>query len=236
MLKLIVANLKSNKTQEEMQSWTTDLLTHLQKSTFPNDSLSLIIAPTFPALPVLDYRLQQDKHAFIQLATQDISPFPAGSYTGAVSTRNLEGLHVTHTIVGHSERRRYFHETHIDVANKVREALAAKITPILCLREEDILDQAAVLESDERKQCIVAFEPQDHIGTGIPDTLEDILKIKEVMTASFGSVPYLYGGSIDAMTDKELLQHPDIDGFLVGSASLTIDSLFSMIDRILLTS
>lgn len=176
--------------------------------------------------------LDKEKHPNTSLALQDISPFPAGAYTGALGTKNVEGYNISHVVVGHSERRKYFHETNQEIANKVREALSASITPIVCVSKDTLLAQANSIEEGDRKRVIVAFEPIDHIGTGIADTLEDILKVKTLVKEAFGSVPFIYGGSVDSHTSSELLKHPDIDGFLVGTASLNAREFIKLLQII----
>ncbi len=175
---------------------------------------SFIAALPYPFLALVP------KDRKFELAIQDISPFPAGAYTGAVTARNLDGFGVQYAIVGHSERRRYFYETNQDVANKVTMCVEAGITPIVCVTRDEVEAQANSIADAERKKCIVVFEPVEHIGTGTTDTLEHILKIRARVRTAFGDVPFLYGGSVDTKSDTELLLHKGIDGFLVGSASL----------------
>jgi triosephosphate isomerase (TIM) len=224
MKKIVIANFKSNKTREEYEHWADEF----EKKSLPQN-VQVILAPPTVDLMFFANRFTNTEHA---LAVQDISPFPAGAYTGAISALNLEGFGVRYAIVGHSERRRYFHETIQDVANKAREALTAKIIPIVCVRKEDINGQANALDEDVRKKVIVAFEPVDHIGTGAADTLENILETKKMVKTAFGDVPYIYGGSVDATTDPALLKSSEIDGFLVGSASLSVERFYSLLQLV----
>lgn len=225
--KIIIANFKSNKTREEYEVWLETF--EKQAHTIPSTT-KVVLAPPAVDLMFFANRLQDKKtYPTTTLGIQDISPFPAGAYTGAVSTRNLEGYGVTHAIIGHSERRTYFHETDVDIANKVRESLGAGITPIVCVSQETITSQANAIDNHDRTKVIVAFEPLDHIGTGIADSLDNILRAKELVQEAFGKVPYIYGGSVDLHTELKLLEHSDIDGFLVGSASLDPKTFLSLI-------
>lgn len=224
MSKIVVANFKSNKTLQELNSW---LETFVSES--KDFASTIVLCPPFPFLALAAKAIEKTQ---LKLGTQDISPFPAGAYTGAVSVRNLEGLNVTHAIVGHSERRRYFHETDNDVANKVRESIEAGITPIVCVTKATVTSQAHAIEANYRKKVIVAFEPVENIGTGITDTLDDILATKTLVTEAFGEVPYLYGGSVDPKTDQDILNSPEINGFLVGGASLSAEGFGKLVQLI----
>lgn len=223
-MKIIIANWKSNKNETEAASWLKTAVPALKSA-----EAKIVIAPAFNLLTTASTSI---KDTNLKLGTQDISPFPAGAYTGAVGVKNLEDLGVAYAIVGHSERRRYFHETNNEIANKVREALAAGITPIVCVTKDTVNDQANTIEPELRTKVVVAFEPIENIGTGITDTLEDILATKEMVKQAFGDVPYVYGGSVDQKTEAEILTHPEIDGFLVGGASLNAEGFVSLVKLI----
>ena len=183
MSRLIIANWKSNKTLAETQVWLKDFLATAQISF----EQRVVLAPPYPFLSTIAAQTRETDN--FSLATQDLSPFPAGSYTGAVSTRNLEDLGVEYAILGHSERRRYFDETHQDVAKKVDLALQAGIKPIICLDVAYLAAQAAALSQEQLAKCLVAYEPLSAIGSGDntdPDKVAEVaVRIKEV----FGQVP-----------------------------------------------
>lgn len=215
-MKHIIANFKSNKNRVEIEEWLHSFSSQLSTFNFQL-STEIVLCPPLPHLSLFS-DLSSQPH--ISLGVQDLSPFPAGAYTGAVGAHNLSDSGVRYAIVGHSERRKYFHETNQEVANKVRECLANSITPILCVTREEVIAQAGALSDVEKSGVMVAFEPVEHIGTGTSDALDNILETKEQVTRAFGSVPYIYGGSVNPQTDISILQSPAIDGFLVGTACL----------------
>lgn len=222
----IIANFKSNKNVQEMKEWIAQFQSSVAHIQF---SGKIILCPPHSHLSLFE-SLHSYEH--IAIGVQDISPFSAGSYTGAVGTKNIEDLSVRYAILGHSERRSYFHETSSDVANKVRECIRAGITPIVCVTKDQINEQANVLEASERSQVMVAFEPVDHIGTGISDSLEHIIETKDWVQKAFGSVPYIYGGSVNPHTDGAVLLSNEIDGFLVGSACLDATTFSELLSKV----
>lgn len=222
-MKMIIANFKSNKNKVEMEEWVRGF-----SESSAQYSGSVVLCPPMPHLYTCTSLIQNN----VFLGVQDLSSYPAGSYTGAVSTHNLDGFGVKYAIVGHSERRSHFHETNADIANKVKECVAAGITPIVCVSKDEVNATANALDENDRKRCIVAFEPLEHIGTGEADTLEHILETKKWVHIAFGSVPYLYGGSVNVSTDTSILTSPEIDGFLVGGASLDAQGFLSLLSRI----
>lgn len=211
--KILIANWKSNKTLDEAIHW----IERFDKKTSNN---IVVVCPPFPFLiPIFDHI--QKRGLNISLGIQNISPFPSGAYTGEISVRNLENLHVSYAIVGHSERRKYFHESDQEVANKVSLLLSSSITPIVCVDRKNILSQANAMSPEERKNCIVAFEPIEHIGTGEAESLTNVLEVVDAIKASFhDSTRVLYGGSVDETNALEFLKNDKIDGLLVGGKSL----------------
>jgi triosephosphate isomerase len=227
MSKLFVANWKSNKSREEVERWVDDF-EELLKTKLQDTQDKIVIAPPYPDLMFVSNRLlNKDLHAYTHLAVQDISPFPAGSYTGAVSGRNLEGFGVGYVIVGHSERRKYFHESHQDVANKVAQALKAGLKPIVCVDQAYIEQQAQVIDPRFLEKCIVAYEPLAAIGTGESADPDQVKTAMAQIKAEFGAVSVLYGGSIE--DDNVELYTEITDGFLVGGASLDPDEFAKLI-------
>ncbi len=177
----------------------------------------------------------------IALGAQDVSAHESGAYTGEVSAAMLRDLAVRYAIVGHSERRRHHGETDAVVADKARQALSMGITPIVCVGETLAQRESGATEEVVRRQlaavihvnghCIseivVAYEPVWAIGTGKTASPQQAQQVHAVLRAQLkaattqpGRIHILYGGSMNAGNAAQLLAEPDIDGGLIGGASL----------------
>jgi triosephosphate isomerase len=186
----------------------------------------------------------------IELGAQDVSAHESGAYTGEVSADMLRDFSVRYCVVGHSERRQFHAESDGVVAIKVQRALAAGITPIVCVGETLAERQAGLTEAVVRRQmaavihanghCIseiaVAYEPVWAIGTGLTATPEQAQQVHAVLraqlqaaTAQAERVSILYGGSMNADNAAQLLAQPDVDGGLVGGAALNAHEFLSML-------
>ena len=179
--------------------------------------------------------------SIMQCGAQDVSVHESGAYTGETSAAMLKELGARYVLVGHSERRQYHGESDAAVASKAQRALAAGITPIVCLgetlaereagRTEEVVKRqlAAVIHTNGHciSEIVVAYEPVWAIGTGKTATPEQAQQVHAVLRAQLnaasdkaGRIKILYGGSMNAANAKELLSQPDIDGGLIGGASL----------------
>ena len=186
----------------------------------------------------------------ISLAAQDVSQHEVGAYTGEVSAAMLGDFGVRYAIVGHSERRQHQGETDLQVALKVRRALAAGITPIVCVgetlreREEGLtefivkrqLSAVIHLNGDAINEIVVAYEPVWAIGTGQTATPAQAQSVHAVLRAQLRAagaqaehVRILYGGSMNAGNAAELLAQPDIDGGLIGGAALKAPDFLTIV-------
>jgi triosephosphate isomerase len=186
----------------------------------------------------------------VELGAQDVSAHASGAYTGEVSAEMLRDFAVRYAIVGHSERRQYHGETDTVVANKAQRALAAGITPIVCVGESLVEREAGQTEAVVKRQlaavihanghCIseivVAYEPVWAIGTGLTATPEQAQGVHAVLRAQLQAatehakrVPILYGGSMNAANAASLLAQADVDGGLIGGASLKADEFLTML-------
>lgn len=213
MSKLVIANWKSQKTKAGLLEWWNEFIADYS----PAENCLVAVAPPVTLLHTL--REFTAPIESIQLAAQDVSPYPMGAYTGAINAEQLSDLHVKYVIVGHSERRRHFHETHEDVARKVTEVCNAGMTPVLCLDKEYIGAQFNALSSDVCSSCVIAYEPLSAIGSGHNEDVGTVQKVITQIRSQFGAeVPVLYGGSV---TPENIGEYVLVcDGALVGGASL----------------
>ena len=186
----------------------------------------------------------------IDLGAQDISQYTSGAFTGEISGAMLKEFGVRYCIVGHSERRQYHFETDALVAAKAQSALACGITPIVCVGEtlaereagktEEVVKRqlAAVIHANGHciSEIVVAYEPVWAIGTGKTASTEQAQHVHAVLRAQLKAatehadrIQILYGGSMNAANAAQLLAQPDIDGGLVGGASLKAADFLSII-------
>ncbi|OOG56002.1 triose-phosphate isomerase [Polaromonas sp. C04] len=186
----------------------------------------------------------------INLGAQDISAHEAGAYTGEVSAAMLKDFGVRYAIVGHSERRQYHGETDAVVAAKAQRALEAGITPIVCVGETLAERDAGQTEATVTRQLaaviaatgprigdiVLAYEPVWAIGTGKTATPQQAQQVHAVLRAQLADaceqaagIAILYGGSMNAANAAELLAQPDIDGGLIGGASLSAPDFLKII-------
>jgi triosephosphate isomerase (TIM) len=233
---VVAANWKMNKTIEEAEAFLGEFLPAVGEPA----AIEIVVCPGFPALKSVVELCVQSR---VRIAAQNMHEEPAGAFTGEVSAPMLREVGVDRVVLGHSERRRYFAESDEALSRKVPAALDAGLGPILCVGEtesqrdggetEDLLrhqveaDLAAV--GDERlADVVIAYEPVWAIGTGrtaTPDQAsEAIAFIRSLLEGRSGAaaerIRILYGGSVTPDNAPELLGRPEIDGALVGSASL----------------
>ena len=215
----IVANWKSNKTGSEALSFL---------ETFKNKALPLhlegkevVICASHTLLPTMAWYIKTNNLP-LRLGAQNISPFEEGAYTGEVNGKQIKE-YADVVLIGHSERRKYFHETDKDVVTKVDMARDFGLIPIVCVQD----DKTPV----PKESTIIAYEPVFAIGSGTPDTPENAEKVASVLKEKEGVQYVLYGGSVTAENVHSFVSKPSIDGVLVGGASLTAMSFFSIIEH-----
>lgn len=208
----IIANWKSNKTEVETRSWFAKISNNVNKE--------IIICPAFTVLSWAKKLIDQYSLPF-KLGAQNISPFDEGSYTGEINGRQIQEF-AQYVIIGHSERRRYFHEDEEILEKKVKMALSAGLIPIFCVEDSKASIPGGV--------TIVAYEPTLAIGTGNPDTPQNAnATAKDIKDKSPGVRYVLYGGSVTAKNVNEFTRLPNLDGVLVGGASLNPSEFFEII-------
>ncbi len=223
--KLLIANWKSHKSQSEAKAWFTSFTSELSAKKIEGYELNVIVAPSNIYLETAIRLVEHFSN--ISIAAQDVSQFPLGNYTGAIAAQQLSSLGVRYALVGHSERRRYFGETNQVVGQKIEQLLENAITPIVCVDEKEIQQQAEMISKEQRKQCVVAYEPVSAIGTGIGEDVSQVKDVISVAKQAFGDIPILYGGSVDLRNINEYLLVAD--GALIGGASLDPSQFFQLL-------
>jgi triosephosphate isomerase len=241
--KLIAANWKMNGSLAANEALVRGLLA----GPAPAEDCQVALAVPAPYLAQLQ---ALTRNTWLQLAAQDVSQHESGAYTGEVSSHMLKDFGVRYVLVGHSERRQYHGETDALVAAKVQRALAQGITPIVCVGETRAEREAGQTESVVKRQmaavihvnghCIseivVAYEPVWAIGTGLTASPEQAQEVHAVLRAQLKAatpqadrILLLYGGSMNAANASQLLAQTDIDGGLVGGASLKAPDFLQII-------
>ena len=242
MRKLIAGNWKMNGNLAANEALLVSLAAGL--STKPACDVAVCVpAPYFA-------QVQSLKAEAIDLGSQDVSAQASGAFTGEVSTAMLQDFGARYAIVGHSERRQHHGETDALVAEKAKAALAAGITPIVCVgetlaereagRTEEIVKRqlAAVIHTNGHciSEIVVAYEPVWAIGTGKTASPEEAQAVHAVLreqlkaaTDQSSRIQILYGGSMNAANAASLLSQRDIDGGLIGGASLKAADFLSII-------
>jgi triosephosphate isomerase (TIM) len=214
-------------------------------------AVEVVISPSFTALHAVSCEV---KGRGIGLAAQNMHYEPKGAFTGEISAPMLLDAGCTHVILGHSERRQYFCETDEGVNRKVKAALAAGLTPIMCIGETLAERESGVtfkvietqligglkgLSPEQAVKIIVAYEPVWAIGTGntaTPEQAQEVHKfIRGKLLGTFGenaasNIRVLYGGSVTPDNVKSLMAMDDIDGALVGGACLKADSFSALVN------
>lgn len=215
--KLFVANWKSHKTKEEaikFFEFVRDNISHIDLT-----NKEIIVAPPFTLLAKARYLIDEYKLP-IQLAAQNVSSFPEGAYTGEISAKQVKEF-AQYVIVGHSERKKYLHESEMDIENKVRESMASDLKVIQCVQDENSVIHEGVK--------IVAYEPPSAIGSGNPDDPEHIKSVFDSITEERSGLQLIYGGSVNKEFQKGFLDIENLSGFLIGGASLEAESFLSLL-------
>ncbi len=243
--KLIAGNWKMYKSVAEAVA----LVDEIRKGASGAPS-EMLVAPPFTALAAV---VSAAKGSLVTVAAQNMHFEKEGAFTGEVSAPMLRDVGVTHVILGHSERRQYFAETDDGVAKKTKLALASGLTPISCLGETLAEREArrtmevvgrqldAILDAvpaDEAKKVVIAYEPVWAIGTGKVATPEQAQEVHGFLRSRIAAkhgwaiadvLRVLYGGSVKPDNVKGLMALPDVDGALVGGASLKAESFLKLV-------
>ncbi|WP_075889582.1 triose-phosphate isomerase [Actinomyces provencensis] len=250
---LMAGNWKMNLDHLEAIHLVQGLALALDDANFDYSSTEVVVIPPFTAIRSVQTVVEGD-NLKIRYGAQDVSTHQAGAYTGEVSAEMLVKLGVSYVLVGHSERREYHHESDALVGEKARVVLDAGMTPIICCGEgldvrkagrqvEHVLAQIdgalEGMDAEAAAKVVIAYEPIWAIGTGEVATPADAqevcgairLRLAELYSAELAEgVRILYGGSVKSSNVKEIMAEPDVDGGLVGGASLKAEE-FAKIAR-----
>jgi len=245
---IAAANWKMNLNYEQALTLSQTVISGLPSL---KNHQQVIFGVPFPyLLPIVDLA-KQSEH--VSVAAQNCSDKSSGAFTGETSVEMLTSIGVTHVIVGHSERREYFQESNAMIAEKINLLLQSNLIPIFCCGEplaereaenQDVYVAAQIKESlfhlnaDQIKHVIIAYEPIWAIGTGKTASAEQAEEmhafIRQTIADQFGAIlaencSILYGGSVKVGNAKEIFSMPNVDGGLVGGASLKADEFLQVI-------
>ena len=245
---IIAANWKMNIGPSEAANFIKSFLPLVDGV---NGACDIVIVPPFVSIPAVSEALNSSTS--VRLGAQNVSQYNNGAYTGEISTVMLKELFVGYVVLGHSERRQYFGETDEIINEKLKKALTDNLKPLFCIGEtleerdggklETVLERQVVkgmdgLTDEEAITTVIAYEPVWAIGTGRTATAEQAQEahafVRSVLAKKFGQevadkIRIQYGGSVKPENTAELMAQPDIDGALVGGASLDPSSFAKIV-------
>jgi triosephosphate isomerase (TIM) len=248
---IAAANWKMNLTYQQAEKLLDEILD--AKVGLSGNQLAIFAVP-FPYLVLANSEVANTPNYFI--AAQNCYTKANGAYTGEISAPMLESLGIKYCVIGHSERREYFNESNQMLAEKVNICLQNEITPIFCcgeplpIREKDeqntyvqkqLEESLFHLSDEDLKKIVIAYEPIWAIGTGKTATTEQAQEmhkhLRSVLADKYGAktadeISILYGGSVKANNAQELFACPDVDGGLVGGASLVANEFIQIIQAL----
>ncbi len=245
---IIAANWKMHHTVKETKAFISKLQASLK-----NSNTLVYIAPPFTSISAAKHEV---KKTSICIGAQNMSPFPKGAYTGEISSEMLKEAGAVFVILGHSERRHLFGEDHQIIRDKLLWALKENFEAILCIGETEeerekgqikevltkqLLDALQDFPSHKIEKLIIAYEPVWAIGTGktaTPEIVDQTHKFcRDILIKCFGekegdAIPILYGGSVKVENISAFIEQVNIDGALIGGASLDVNSFATIIHRV----
>lgn len=245
--KIVAGNWKMNKNLQEGLQLVKELNEKI--SNFKIDDVQLIVGTPSIILSSIQNELKGSK---IKVAAQNIHQEDSGAFTGEISASMVKAVGIEYAIIGHSERREYFGETSEQIAQKVKKAIANNITPIYCcgeVKEEresgkhfdvvknQISSELFDLSEADFEKVVIAYEPVWAIGTGLTASPEQAQEIHAFIRKSIADkysdaianeTSILYGGSCKPSNAKEIFSKPDVDGGLIGGASLVADDFLAI--------
>ena len=246
--KIVAGNWKMNKSFPDAEELIAEIADKLES--LDTDHQDVIICPPYV---YLEMATDIAEESVFSVGAQNMNENNNGAFTGEISGPMLKSMEVDYCIIGHSERRKYFHEDHKLLAKKVDAAINNDIRPIFCCGEvlaereagrhfevvkKQLEESLFHLTSDEFEQAVIAYEPIWAIGTGVNATPEQAQEmhayIRQQIELKYGediaaTTSILYGGSCNPANARELFAQPDIDGGLIGGASLKADEFLKIV-------
>jgi triosephosphate isomerase len=242
--KIVAGNWKMNGSSESINQLVVGL-----NAAIENTPVEVVVAPSFPYLAQVDNLLEKSS---IKMASQNVSEQGSGAFTGEVSISMLQDFAVDYVLIGHSERRSIYGETDQVIAEKAKALLATELTPVLCIgesleqREQNITLDVCFSQIDAVlnligvnafEQVVIAYEPVWAIGTGLSASAEQAQEVHKAIREHIAKsdevvsekVRIIYGGSVKASSSSDLFAMPDIDGALVGGASLKVEEFIGIV-------
>ena len=242
--KIVAGNWKMNGSSESINQLVVGL-----NAAIENTPVEVVVAPSFPYLAQVDNLLEKSS---IKMASQNVSEQGSGAFTGEVSISMLQDFAVDYALIGHSERRSIYGETDQVIAEKAKALLATELTPVLCIgesleqREQNITLDVCFSQIDAVlnlvgvnafEQVVIAYEPVWAIGTGLSASAEQAQEVHKAIREHIAKsdevvsekVRIIYGGSVKASSSSDLFAMPDIDGALVGGASLKVEEFIGIV-------
>ena len=239
--KYCVANFKMNKTLSESKEYMNLFNNFLNENNLSNNITNRVICPSYVCL-------NKDIFNSVALGSQNINENDSGAFTGEISAKMLKEQGVDYVILGHSERRDYFKESNSQVNQKIHTSLFNNLTPILCVGEtletrennliEDFIEKQLTISLDGisiNENIIIAYEPIWAIGSGKTATPKIVTQVHIMIRKILNDIGFdgenvsiLYGGSVNRNNAKELISLDEVDGFLIGGASLDAKHFFDI--------
>jgi len=225
MKKIVLANWKANLSPERAMQWC-DAFAGVYR---PRLDLEVVLAVPYLSLE----RVAERTHplAGVCLASQGVSSYPQGSYTGAIPAAWLRGL-ARYTLIGHRERRRYFHETVQDVARQAYESLAEDLLPIVCIDRDLLMSQTAAMAAEELGRLIWAYTPDTPATLEMSRAEPEILALLPQIARKTDNRPVLYGGGVTADNGAGLWRLPGLSGLMLGQGCLDGAAFAALVNRL----
>ncbi len=209
MKKYIIANWKAHIAPKQSLEWLETFL----RTYRPHDQVMVILA-----VPCMEFdRLREplSRTSQVVLAAQTVSAYPPGNYTGALPAAWLKGV-VSYVLLGHRERRHYFHESPSEVAAQVRECVANGLEPLVCIDRETMTAQLAALDTEDMAASMFAWMPDDAVRMEMGRDPEEIRTMAAELAGRTGNRPILYGGGVSRANARQILEIAGISGVVVG--------------------